>query len=111
MENNRIIKKLNGFHPIDKFHFIEYLDENNNLRISFSLYYFKGVYFDLMFREFFKPNKITMYKKLSDYTKTDKEFLSIYEAKKLENLYFEDFILQSNFLKQLKSENLEEKTI
>ena len=109
--NNRIIKKINGLHPIDKYHFIEYIDDNGNLRISFALYYFKDVYYSLMFKEFFKPTKVTMCKKLSEYVNVDNKFISMYEAKILENNYFEDFILQTNFLKRFKNENIEEKTI
>ena len=110
MENNiRLIKKINGLklreidceHPIDNFHFIEYIDDEGNLKISFALYHFRGVYYGLFFKEFFKPYKIIECKKLSDYVKTDNQFISIQMAKYYKVQYAEDFITRTQFYKKL----------
>ena len=67
--NNRLIKKLNGLklrkidelHPINSFHFIEYIDNDGNLKISFALYYFGGIYYSLFFKLSFDTGVILWY--------------------------------------------------
>ena len=113
MENNILIKKMNGMHPIDlyhllptsNFHFIEYIDKTGNLNIAFALYYYKGIYYNLMLREYFTPAKITKCVKLTDYVKFDEDFISIQMAEYFKVQYAEQFIKSTKWYKNLLEEH------
>jgi len=107
--NNRLIKKLNGLklrqidelHPINNYHFIEYIDEDGVLNVAFALYYFKGIYFNIYHQKFFKPTQVTLCKKLSEYLQLSKECISIQMAEYYKTQYAEDFITKTQWYKEV----------
>lgn len=118
--NNRLIKQMNGLklrkidceYPIDKYHFIEYIDKDGNLNVAFALYYFRGVYFNLYHQKFFKPEQVTMCKKLSEYLQLNNECISINIAEYYKTQYAEDFITTTQWYKKLLEErNLNENNL
>ena len=97
---------MNGLHPIENFYFIEYLDNEGNLKISFALYYFKGVYYNLYNKEFFKPKKVTFIKNLTEYVKLENKFISLDVANYFKIKFAEDFIMQTQYYKNIQENSI-----